>query len=199
MIRCVLFDLDGVLRHFDAGFVARVEAEHGLPAGALDAAAFEPALLYAVTTGAITRSAWVRQVGEAVGNPAAGEAWGRQPFHADEAMLKLADELRAQGTIVAILTNGTDTIDAELAESGIAARVDRVFNSATIGAAKPDPAAFEHVLAALGYEPSEVFFTDDSRHKLDGATRPGLVTHLFRGVGGLRAALRQSSAAPPGP
>ncbi|WP_394159499.1 HAD family hydrolase [Galactobacter valiniphilus] len=192
MIRSVLFDLDGVLRHFDAGFVASIEREHGLTAGALDAAAFEPALLHAVTTGAVTRSAWVRAVGEAVGNPEAGEAWGRQPFSADEAMLELADELRAQGILVAILTNGTDTIDEELAGSGIAARVDRVFNSASIGAAKPDPAAFEHVLTALELEPTEVFFTDDSQHKLDGATRLGMVTHLFQGIGELRTALRRA-------
>jgi len=192
VIRSVLFDLDGVLRHFDAGFVASIEREHGLPAGALDAAAFEPALLHAVTTGAVTRSAWVRAIGEAVGNVEAGAAWGRQPFSADEAMLELADELRVRGILVAILTNGTDTIDEELAGSGIAARVDRVFNSASIGAAKPDPAAFEHVLTALELAPSEVFFTDDSQHKLDGATRLGMVTHLFRGVGELRTALRRA-------
>ena len=57
-ITTVLLDLDGVVRHFDPTHVAQVEAEHGLEAGCLAAAAAEPGLLERVITGRILRSAW---------------------------------------------------------------------------------------------------------------------------------------------
>lgn len=104
-------------------------------------------------------------------------------------MLTLSDELRAAGIRTAILTNGTDTIPAELHESGIDEHVDAVFNSAEIGIAKPDPKAFQHVLNALALTAEAVFFTDDSAPKLAGAEVLGIRTHHFTGVDGLRAAL----------
>ncbi|WP_350350458.1 hypothetical protein ABS642_13280 [Microbacterium sp. A8/3-1] len=62
-IRAVLFDLDGVVRHFDTDFTADIEARHGLSPGAVLDAAFEPDLLAQVTTGAISRQTWVELVG----------------------------------------------------------------------------------------------------------------------------------------
>ena len=45
MIQAVLFDLDGVIRHFDAEFVADVERRHALEQGAIMAAMFaEPVM-----------------------------------------------------------------------------------------------------------------------------------------------------------
>lgn len=100
-----------------------------------------------------------------------------------------ADWVRAVGIRTAILTNGTDTIPAELHESGIDEHVDAVFNSAEIGIAKPDPRAFQHVLNALALTAEAVFFTDDSAPKLADAEVLGIRTHHFTGVDGLRAAL----------
>lgn len=192
MIRAVLFDLDGVLRHFDPRHVTAIEQRHGLEVGEIHAAAFSASLLEAVTTGRITRAAWVTRVGEIIARPAAATEWGAHPSVADEEMLTLVDELRARGIRTAILTNGTDTIAAELRELGIDRRVDAVFNSAEIGFAKPDVRAFLHVLEALELEAREVFFTDDSASKLVGARALGMLVHHFTGIGGLRAALRSS-------
>jgi putative hydrolase of the HAD superfamily len=142
-----------------------------------------------VTTGRITREAWVIGVGEALGAPRAAAEWGDQVPHVDPEMLELADELRARGRTVAVLTNGTDRIPAEVAEQGIACRVDHVFNSAEIGHAKPDRRAFDHVLDALGLTGPEVFFTDDSPAKLAGADEVGMHTHAFVGRDELRQEL----------
>lgn len=192
MIRAVLFDLDGVLRHFDDALVARIEAHHGLPEGSIHATAFEQTLLADVTTGAMTRAAWVREVGRRLENQPAAAEWGAHPSTPDERMLAWSDRLRASGIRTAILTNGTDTIPAELRELGIDTRVDAVFNSAEIGFAKPDVRAFQHVLEALGLEAHEVFFTDDSASKLAGADALGLHTHHFTGIDGLENALRET-------
>ena len=197
MIRAVVFDLDGVLRHFDPAHVTAIEARHGLSEGSIHAAAFAPELLDPVVTGRRSRADWVRSVGERIVHPQAAEEWGRHPSAPDPGMLALGDELRAGGIRTAILTNGTDTIPAELRESGIDAHVDDVFNSAEIGFAKPDPRAFQHVLDALDLLAAEVFFTDDSPSKLAGAEALGIRTHHFTGEAVLRAVLRDAGVLQP--
>ncbi|WP_040165760.1 HAD-IA family hydrolase [Microbacterium gorillae] len=189
MIRVVLFDLDGVIRHFDPQYAADVESRHGLPGGTLEGIAFARPLIDAVTTGRISRAEWIRQVGDRAGDVLAAEEWGSQPAYLDVAVLELAGEVRSLGLRTAVLTNGTDTIPAEVAALGIAERFDAIFNSADIGFAKPDVRAFRHVCEALDAAPDEVFFTDDSASKLVGADSLSMHTHLFEGVEGLRARL----------
>ncbi|MEN0103130.1 MAG: HAD family phosphatase [Curtobacterium sp.] len=189
VIRTVLFDLDGVIRHFDPDHVATIERRHGLDAGSIEAFAFSPPLIDDVTTGRIRRADWIAAIGDHIDDAAAADAWGRQPFRADPDVLDLLDELRSAGHGVAVLTNGTDTVPDEVASFGLLDHVDAVFNSADIGFVKPDVRAFRHVLDAVGLDGSEVFFTDDSERKLTGAAELGMVTHHFTGVDGLRTAL----------
>lgn len=193
-IRSVLFDLDGVVRHFDPENVASIERAHELEPGSIEVAAFAPHHLEPVTTGGISRREWVERIGVELGNAAAAEEWGSQPFHVDEEVLGLVDDLRANGIRTAILTNGTDTIPAEVASINLASRFEAVFNSAEIGWTKPDVRAFQHVLDAMQLAPQEVFFTDDSVGKLAGAETLGMPTHHFVGVAGLREALRAVGA-----
>ena len=192
MIRVVLFDLDGVIRHFDPTHVADIEERHGLAAGTLESIAFAKPLIEEVTTGRISRADWVRHVSDRAGNETAAEEWGVQPAVVDEALLELSDEIRGLGLRTAVLTNGTDTIRAEIAAMGIGDRFDAVFNSADIGFVKPDVRAFRHVLDALAVGAEEVFFTDDSASKLVGADSLSMRTHLFEGVDDLRKHLRQA-------
>jgi HAD superfamily hydrolase (TIGR01509 family) len=189
MIRVVLFDLDGVIRHFDPKHVDDIEQRHGLAPGTLESIAFAKPLIEDVTTGRISRENWVRQVGEMAGNTSAAEEWGVQPAVVDEALLELSDEIRGSGVRTAVLTNGTDTIAAEISALGIADRFDAIFNSADIGFVKPDVRAFEHVLRALTVDARDVFFTDDSASKFAGADSLSIRTHLFEGVNDLRSRL----------
>lgn len=188
-IRAVLFDLDGVVRHFDPENVARIERGHDLTPGAIEAIAFAPELIAQVTTGRMSRGAWVDRIGSDLGNAEAAEAWGSQPFHVDEDVLELVDELRAHGIRSAILTNGTDTIPVEAASMNLSRHFEAVFNSAEIGWTKPDERAFQYVLDALKLAPAEVFFTDDSVSKLAGAFSLGMSTHHYCGIDGLRDSL----------
>ena len=183
---CVLFDLDGVLRLFDPDGPVQAEKRHGLPAGSLLATATEHELMDRLTTGRITRAEWADEVGRRVGSIEAAREWTADTGTPDEEMLELADELRAAGIVVAILTNGTDTVRAELAETGIDQRVDHIFNSADIGVAKPDPACFRYVCDALAISGEQIFFTDDSASKLAGAREVGMTAHLFEGITVLR-------------
>lgn len=191
MISVVLFDLDGVIRHFDPAPVSDIEVRYGLQPGALAGIAFAAPLIDEVTTGRITRVEWVSRIGHLVGDQAAAEEWGAQTWSVDDALLDLSDEIRA-GLRTAVLTNGTDTIAAELATSGIADHFDAIFNSADIGFAKPDVRAFQHVLDALQVRGEDVFFTDDSAAKLAGAARLSMSTHRFTTVEALRGRLRDA-------
>lgn len=191
MIRAVLFDLDGVIRHFPSTPALEIERRFGLSRGSLDAAAFAEPLITEVTTGRISRAEWVSLVGAAVGSPAAAVEWGTQRGEVDAGALDLLTGLRAAGLVTAILTNGTDTVPQELDELSVTGRVDAIFNSASIGYRKPDPRAFRHVLDSLDMDGSEVFFTDDSRNNVSGAAALGLTVHLFDGLVGLRTALRR--------
>ncbi|WP_231567521.1 HAD family hydrolase [Microbacterium sp. MEJ108Y] len=190
----MLFDLDGVVRHFDPENVTRIERAHELEPGSIEAIAFAPHRLEQVTTGRISRREWVERIGVELGNDEAAEAWGSQPFHVNEEVLDLVDELRASGIRTAILTNGTDTISAEVESMNIDSHFEALFNSAEIGWTKPDVRAFQHVLGAMQLAPQEVFFTDDSESKLVGAEKLGMPTHHFKGVAGLREALRAVGA-----
>lgn len=191
-IQAVLFDLDGVIRHFDPRHAADIERDHALPPGSIEAFAFSSPIIEEVTTGRITRSAWVSAIGRHIGDTAAAVAWGEQPFTADRAVLELIDDLRSAGYRTAVLTNGTDGIPDEVASIGLPDRVDAIFSSHEIGFAKPDRRAFQHVLDVLGLQGPEVFFTDDSKRKLAGATDLGMTTHHFTGVTPLRSALSAS-------
>ncbi|MBF4567597.1 HAD-IA family hydrolase [Plantibacter sp. VKM Ac-2880] len=189
MIHVVLFDLDGLVRHFDPAFMTDLEHRRGVNPGSIERVAFSKPLIEEVTTGRITRDEWVRRVGETLGDHAAAEEWGRHPSIVDDEVLDLSDEIRGLGLRTAILTNGTDTIAAEVDAHGFAGRFDAIFNSAVIGFAKPDVRAFQHVLEALDVTGDEVFFTDDTASKLVGADAVGMRTHHFHGVRALRAAL----------
>lgn len=191
MLRAVLFDLDGVVRHFSTDHIAAVEHRHGLEPGAIARFAFTDEVLDPVVTGAITREAWIVQIGAHVGNQRAAVEWGETPCVVDADVIELIDALRSAGYRTAILTNGTDTVAAEIEALGLTSHFDRIFNSADIGFAKPDARAFQHVLAELALPAAEVFFTDDSSSKLAGAVELGMSTHLFRGAAGLDEALRE--------
>lgn len=75
-IRAVLFDLDGVVRHFDPENVASIERAHEIEPGSIEAIAFAPHHLEQVTAGRISRLEWVERIGEELGNAEAADAWG---------------------------------------------------------------------------------------------------------------------------
>lgn len=178
----VLLDLDGVVRHFDLDRVRAIEQRCGLRDGILHEVAFESELIDQVITGRIRRSDWVQEVGERVGQvDAAVEAFA-DVGAVDGAILAEVDALRARGTTVAVLTNGTDTIPEEMKALEIESRFDTIFNSAELGVAKPDRRVFEMVCSRLGVDPAEVLFTDDSERKLEGAIEIGMTARHFTGV-----------------
>ncbi len=193
-VRAVIFDLDGVIRHFAPSLP--IDAEHALAPGTVESTAFETDLVIPAITGAITHQDWFDQIETRLiarhGSSAAGAAmkFAELPAIADSELLALSDALRSNGYITAVLTNGTTRVEAESERLGITEHFDYFFNSARIGYAKPDRRVFEHAVAALGMQSFEVAFTDDSEYKLSGAIEIGIHTHQFTNGACLRDWLR---------
>ena len=189
--RCLLLDLDGVVRHFDRSVADRLEREHDLAPGSLRREAFEHPRGYAAITGELTRSEWTEQVGRAVGSIAAAHEWLGTWGTADPVMVAAIERIRASGTPVATLTNGTDTIHRELEACGLTDVFDRVYCSWYLRRAKPDPEVFRMVCADLGVVPAEVAFFDDSPANVAGAREAGLSAAPFENARQVLAAVGQ--------
>ena len=188
-IDCLLLDLDGVIRHFDPAAARAAEALHGLEPGVIPRAAFAPEILDRVVTGRMNRREWTEHVGSLVGSQSAAEDWLADRGHIDHEVIATVREVRGGGVTVAILTNGTDTIDEELRDHGVAHEFDHVFNTHFIGVAKPRPGAYHHVVDHLGTSPGRILFFDDKTENVTGASAVGLRARLFEGAESMRAHL----------
>ncbi len=111
-------------------------------------------------------------------------------------ILGVADALRrleASGTLLAVVSNATGRVEADLAVHGICAvgdgdggraggpaEVTVVVDSHHVGVEKPDPAIFAVALEALGVEPRRCLYVGDSVHfDVNGAAAAGLrAVHL---------------------
>ncbi|WP_299054603.1 HAD-IA family hydrolase [uncultured Nocardioides sp.] len=193
-IDVVLLDLDGVVRLFDLEQTTAVETRHGLTPMTLIAAAFDEEALHALVRGRTTKRAWLDGIAARTGAPAAVEEWAAQPVTVDADVVALAQEVRATGRRVVLLTNGTDESRAEVGALGLLDSVDGLLVSAEIGEAKPDRALFDHVAAALGADHAAMLLVDDSRANVEGAVAAGLHGHLHTDAAALRAELERRGA-----
>lgn len=110
----------------------------------------------------------------------------RSWLHLAPEVVALHAELVRAGVPTALFSNAPAAIaDAIDALPELAPMRGRYF-SARLRLAKPDPAAFATVLAALDHEPGEVLFVDDRPGNVDGARAVGLRALLYVGSRQLR-------------
>lgn len=188
-IDAVVFDLDGVVRHWDLDVVARIELRHGLVTGALLDAAFGAELGEAAVTGALSYEEWLVRIADAVGSTEAVEEWRHHRGTVDHEAQALVEAVRASGCMVGVLSNATTRLEEDLDVLGIDC-FDRVFNTARLGVCKPYPAVFQRVLELLGLPGERVVFTDDLPDWAEAATTVGMHGIAFTGVDALRTELR---------
>ncbi|MFB9904712.1 HAD family hydrolase [Allokutzneria oryzae] len=193
----LLLDLDGVLRRFPSE--APIEDDHGLPRGSLIAAAFAPDVLRPALVGAIDAERWwetARDRLAATHSTVDGETAGAamrafmRPGELVPEALELVREVRGRGCRVALLTNATSRLDADLELLGLDREVDAVVSSARLGVAKPDPEAFRRALRVLQHSPSGTLFCDDTAENVAAAAAVGLDAAHVPDTAALREALR---------
>ena len=104
----------------------------------------------------------------------------------DPAMWRLAEDLRAAGHRVALLSNSWgDTYPRDR----LTALFDPIVISAEVGLRKPDPAIYRLVLERLGVDAEECVFVDDAEPNIAGARALGLEAVLHTDAATTRAAL----------
>jgi putative hydrolase of the HAD superfamily len=87
-------------------------------------------------------------------------------FRVYDDVAPLLHGLRTAGLPVAVVSNWDCSLPDVLAAAGI--RIEHVFDSATTGASKPDPAIFRRALDALGADPARTLHVGDTE-EADGA------------------------------
>ncbi|MFI9818251.1 HAD-IA family hydrolase [Saccharothrix variisporea] len=188
----LLLDFDGVVRRI--GPDAPIEDAHGLPRGTLATVAFSlsgPALV-----GRMSDEEWRAAVrahlAGLIGPTAAADAvtaWTRTGEVVPEA-LALVRAARTRAT-VALLSNATTKLDADLAALGLTDEFDAVVASFRLGAVKPDPECFTRTLDLLGHKARDTVFCDDNADNAAGARAVGIGGVHTPDTATLAAALRE--------
>jgi putative hydrolase of the HAD superfamily len=92
----------------------------------------------------------------------------------------LLDSLRERRLLTGLVSNAFDPgwlLHQDLADIGLAERLDAAVFSSEVGKRKPHPAVFEATLAKLGVEPEHALFVGDRRYEdMRGAKELGMAT-----------------------
>lgn len=181
----ILVDLDGVLRRWPATD-EDVEARHGLPPGAIRAAAFSPDRLRGAIRGEIPDAEWRRGIAEALGQRhprvdafAAVRAWSEGPGEIARATLSLLLR-RAPPNGLVLFTNATTRLGDDLEALGVRGVFRAIVNSAEVGAAKPEAAMFRAGIRACGGDARRVAYVDDDPGNVEAGRAAGLASHRYR-------------------
>jgi transcription antitermination factor NusB len=209
----VVFDMDGVIRHWVPEYLADAEQRLGLVPGAIGRAAFAEPLFREAMTGVRTVDEWAARIGEAVAAEAAasGEAgdvdpdavaavWLATTWQVDEEVLALARALREAGTTVGLFSNASTKLEADLTEMELSEAFDVVANSSRLGVVKPDAGAFERVAELVRSAPERTLFVDDRPENVAGAVAFGWHAVQMRDAARLAGVVRRLDVAgAPGP
>lgn len=183
-LEAVVFDLDGVIRHYDRVHEREIEKRFGLVPGSLVTTAFGGRLGHDFMCGRIDHSGFAEQLGPLIGSAEAAAEFVEMRAEVDHEAVSVVRALQAMMP-VALLTNGSTRTHLELDEAGLHDAFQHVFNSADTGFPKPDPRAYLNVIEALGSPVGRTAFVDDFPRNVDGALAVGMVGHHYRGLDGL--------------
>jgi len=185
-IKAILFDFGGVLA--DEGFyegLLAIGRKNGLDPEAffrtVDSLIYETGYLVGLSGEA---SFW-STVREQTGIAGSDDEFRQEiltRFVIRPKMLDVVDRMRAQGSIVAMLSDQTNWLEELDRDAALFRRFDHIFNSFTIHKSKRDATVFKDVCEALGVKPEETLFVDDNINHIKRAQGQGLNTIHFTGI-----------------
>lgn len=199
MYQGMIFDLDGVIRHWGDAHLRAAEARYRVPRDLILQATFGCQAFQEALVGRLPAEEWHaaarqllcdwvgREVGGAVDDFIAYPGW------IDSEMIEYVDRLRRH-LRVGLLSNGTTQLEQHLLLHDLEGHFDAIVNTARIGIAKPKPLAYLVAAGQLGVEPSACLFTDDTASNIDGAQAAGLTAIRFTNLQNLQAELRRLGA-----
>jgi HAD superfamily hydrolase (TIGR01509 family) len=196
-IALVLFDMEGVLTHYDrAARVDHLAATSGQAADTVRHAIWGSGLEARADAGLISDDDYLRELGALLDYPLSPDEWlaaRHASITPNEPVLALASQVAGRNRI-AVLTNNcrllTDHIDylnppvARLFGS-------HVYSSALFGAAKPAAQTYLRCLERIGVPAAQTLFIDDTHANVEGAIDAGLQGYRFVNAAGLSDELRR--------
>jgi putative hydrolase of the HAD superfamily len=192
--RGIIFDLDGVIRHWGEDHLLATEAHYAAPRELILRAAFGCSTFEDALTGRVTADVWHTAARDALalllGRRADGaiDDFLRFPGRIDHAMLAYIDRLR-RSLRVGLLSNATTSLEAHLEFYDLTPHFDAIVNTARIGVAKPNPRAFLVAAERLGLPPDACLMTDDTPENVQGARTAGLTALQFTSLTALQTDL----------
>ena len=181
-VRLAVFDLGGVVCRFDPDARRRALASvTGRSGDEIDAAIWDSGLDRRAERGEIDPAALPALIGAAlavdIATDALRAAWSLA-FEPSDEVLALVDRLHVPAVL---FTNNGPIVDRCLDHelSRVRARFAHVLLSWRLGAVKPEPAAYEAVIARLGVGADELLFVDDSSENVAAARALGWAAEVF--------------------
>jgi putative hydrolase of the HAD superfamily len=190
----ILFDLDGVIRHFGDAHLQAAAARYGVSRELILQSTFRCDAFQDALVGRVTAEEWHELARKALcaaagrDIAAAVDDFIGYPGWVDAEMLALIDSLRCR-LRVGILSNGTTRLEQHLELHDLPCHFDAIVNTARIGFAKPNAQAFLIAAQKLGVRPQQCILVDDRRENVEGALTAGLAGIHYTGLEALRAAL----------
>lgn len=195
-MRALLLDVGGVVIRHAFELRRRAETAFGLPSGTLDRGGPFGAIpdpdWELVEAGKLVEheywAAWTTDIGRLAGRPdlTIRELWqvlygGDETEFIRPETLSLARDVVAAGAPVAMLSNDLTAFHGSEWVAGVSAfrQLGPLLDAASLGARKPDPAAYAAATTRLGVPPSAVVFADDLEDNVRGAEAAGLSAVLF--------------------
>ena len=184
MIKAVIFDFGRVISaQKPPSLFRRYELELGLEPDTINRLMFDRRAWQNALLGRLTEAQYWEAVGPDLGLTSQSEIDAfRRRYRRDEAINTAVVNLirRLHGRLkTAVLSNAPPGLEEWLKEWQIRELFEVVFCSGDEGLAKPDPAAFETVLARLEVAPEEAVFIDDTLEHVHAAQRLGMSGLLF--------------------
>ena len=202
-IEHVIFDMDGVLCHTDfACRLAYLGNATGLDAAVIDAATFQSGFEEQADRGNYSAAEYLRLFGERLGVAVSRQDWldaRREAMTPNHDVLHRARQLQRQIPVAMLTNNGPLLLEnlIEVFPEALELFGERAFFSCQFRSSKEEPAIFHAILKALGANAATTLFIDDSQTYIASAQTAGLMTHHFRGINSLDAALHDLAVMSP--
>ncbi len=184
MIKAVIFDFGRVIStQKPPSLFRRYEQDLGLEPDSINRLMFDSRAWQDTLLGRLTEAQYWKAVGPELGLNGQREIDSfRRRYRRDEAINSNVVNLirRLHGRLkTAVFSNAPPGLEEWLIDWKIRELFDVVFCSGDEGLAKPDPAAFERVLARLEVAPEEAIFIDDTIEHVLAAQDLGIHGLLF--------------------
>ncbi len=177
--RAVIFDFGGVLvKTQDYAPRHRWDETLGMPHGTVESIVHGSRSWLQLMRGEIDHAEYWADVAARLNISDAAVAELMRDFYSgdrlDQELVHCIHTLRERGHQVALLSNATVALPAELMELGIYDLFDPLVISAHIGALKPEAEAYSTVLSRLGIPGEQAIFVDDVLANIEGAAALGI-------------------------